>query len=89
MEHSDVSDSDDGGPGLPHEAVEARSEIARHLRPSSFPADRATLLSVAREENAPGAVLGALERLPDGAEVYENLQAVWAALGGPVEHGRA
>ncbi|HVE99659.1 MAG TPA: DUF2795 domain-containing protein [Mycobacteriales bacterium] len=85
----DARPVEESGPALPHDAVEARSELARHLRISAFPADRETLLAVARDENAPASVLGMLERLPWSADTYENTQAVWVALGGPVEEGRA
>src|SRR2546423_9723661 len=43
--------------------VEARSELARRLRGSAFPADRETLLTVAREEQAPQHILDDLDRL--------------------------
>jgi hypothetical protein len=71
-------------PGLSHGQVEARSTLARWLRPSAFPADRGRLLSTARDEHAPERVIAALGRLPDGV-VYPNLERVWEALGGPVE----
>ena len=79
---------DDDGPAMPHDAVEARSDLARHLRVSAFPGDRDALISVAREENAPAAIIAMLGRLPAGV-TFENNQAVWAALGGPVEERRA
>jgi hypothetical protein len=61
-----------------------RSELARHLRPSAFPGDREALLAVARDENAPGAVLDALGVLPEGVQ-FANVEAVWEALGGERE----
>src|SRR3954469_21097735 len=60
--------------------IRARSELARHLRPSIFPAGRAAVLACAAEEDAPAVMLGALERLPD--EEFVNVEAVWEALGG-------
>ena len=63
---------------------EGRSELARHLRPSAFPGDRQALLAVARDENAPGAVLDALRVLPEGVG-FANVEAVWEALGGERE----
>ena len=80
---------EDDGPALPHDAIEARSDLARHLRISAFPADRETLLAVARDENAPAPVIAMIEKLPWTEEQYDNVQAVWAAIGGPVEQGRA
>ena len=38
-----------------------------------------------REQEGPGEVLERLQALPAG-RAYENVQAVWAALGGTVEH---
>jgi Protein of unknown function (DUF2795) len=61
--------------------LEARSELARHLRPSVFPGNKEALLAVARDEHAPGAVLQALDVLPEGVN-FENVEAVWEALGG-------
>ncbi len=68
-------------PGLDLDERDGRSELARHLRPSAFPGDREGLLAVARDENAPGAVLDALRALPAGEE-FGNVEAVWEALGG-------
>lgn len=66
------------------DAIELRSEIARHLRPSAFPADAATLLRVARDEHAPEDVIAALERLPTNRE-FATAAAAWEALGGTTE----
>jgi hypothetical protein len=60
--------------------LELRAEIARHLRPSAFPANRQMLLAVAAEELAPTPVVDQLMRLPDGRQ-FENMQDVWHALG--------
>jgi hypothetical protein len=59
--------------------VEGKVELARHLRPSGFPADRDRLLAIAREENAPDTVIRALERLPDD-QTFETAQDVWEVL---------
>jgi hypothetical protein len=69
-----------------HEAA-ARSELARFLIPSVFPARPAQLLEVAEQNFATQPVLELLSTLPD--QVYENVQAVWVALGGEVEVKRA
>src|SRR5437868_6352475 len=37
---------------LSHDEIEARAELARHLRPSLFPADRPTLVATARRMGA-------------------------------------
>jgi hypothetical protein len=65
--------------------AEARADIARFLTPSAFPADRETLLADAEDNHAPEAVLDRLRALPEG-RAYENVQDVWGALGGTVEH---
>jgi hypothetical protein len=69
---------------LSHEEVNERSELARHLSPATFPADRAELVRVAEEEFAPDEMLERLRRLPAHTG-FENFQAVWAAMGGAVE----
>ena len=68
---------------LDHDEAEARSRIASYLRPSIWPADRATLLSCAEELNAPPDILDQLRRLPEGT--FTHTEAVWEALGGRVE----
>jgi hypothetical protein len=66
------------------EELEARSDLARHLEPSVFPADREALLASARGQHAPDWVIDALSALPaDGT--YPNTEAVWTALGGSRE----
>jgi hypothetical protein len=64
--------------------LEARSELARSVEPSTFPADRQALLESARRNHAPQPVLDRLARLPEG-RTFENVEAVWLALGGGVE----
>jgi hypothetical protein len=68
-----------------HRAVLERSELARFLRPSSFPADRTTLLAVALEEGATDAVLAALGQLP-AAGRWTTPAEVWESLGHETEH---
>jgi phage shock protein A len=70
------------GPG---EDAEARSDIARFLDPSAFPADRDGLVANAESNNAPEVVLERLKAVPAG-RTYDALPDVWAALGGTVEH---
>jgi hypothetical protein len=77
-----------GGPdsvnALGHDEAELRSELAKRLRMSVFPANRQTLEDVATEEQAPGHILDLLRRLPDG-RTFQNTQDVWQALGGGKE----
>ena len=64
--------------------LEARTDLARHLDPSVFPADRGTLVTSAQRNFAPDWVVEALGALsPD--ETYANTEAVWEALGGSRE----
>jgi hypothetical protein len=64
------------------DAVEARRELSRHLRPSVFPAQRAELVAEAAENNAPLPVLDALRALPAGV-TFVTAHEVWAALADP------
>jgi Protein of unknown function (DUF2795) len=73
-------DSRTAPPGaLGSDPVEARRELSRHLRMSAFPADRESLLAEAEAQQAPAAVLAALQTLPEG-QSYETVGEVWAAL---------
>jgi hypothetical protein len=61
--------------------AEARSDLARFLQPSAFPADREGLLASAGETNAPAEVIRALKTLPP-TKLYDNVQSVWEDAGG-------
>jgi hypothetical protein len=63
------------------DAIEARSELARYLQPSAFPADRDGLLTSAGETRAPEQIRRALEALP-ASKLYDNVQSVWEDVGG-------
>ena len=65
--------------------AETRADIARVLNPSAFPADREALLADAEANQAPAGVVERLQALPAG-RAYENVQDIWRALGGTVEH---
>jgi hypothetical protein len=65
--------------------AETRADIARFFTPSVFPADREALLADAEGNHATEEVLERLRALPAG-RAYENVQDVWSALGGTVEH---
>ena len=65
--------------------AEARSDIARHLDPAAFPADREGLLANAEANHAPEAVLERLQALP-ADRTSQAMPDVWSALGGTVEH---
>ncbi len=78
-------DSRETNGSLGHDELELRSELAKRLRKSAFPANRQTLEEIAAEEQAPGPILDLLRRLPDG-RTFENTSDIWQALGGHVEH---
>jgi hypothetical protein len=78
----DVAPGNGDAPG--HDDLEHRSRLAAILKPSIWPADRAALVACAREANAPAALVERLSQLPD--RTYSHTEAVWEALGGPVEH---
>ncbi len=65
--------------------AETRADIARFLTPSTFPADREALLADAEANQAPAGVMERLQALPADRD-FENVQDVWSALGGTVEH---
>jgi hypothetical protein len=69
---------------LRRDDVRERSELARHLRGSIFPADRAAVVQCAIDEHASDEMVDTLRRLPD-VGVFLNLEAVWEALGGARE----
>lgn len=71
-------------PGMDADDVAGRSELARWLQPSVFPADRERLLQSASETQAPDAVTRLLAGLPSDTS-YQNVQEVWQALGGGTE----
>jgi hypothetical protein len=81
----DAEGGDEVAGGLSQGEVEARSDLAIHLRPSIFPAGRDAILACAEEMHAPAGLLGQLRALPHGS--YENVQQVWEALGGKREEG--
>ena len=67
--------------------AERRSELARAIEPSIFPARPAELEASAARNFASDGIIRALQALPD--RVYDNVQDVWTTLGGPVEEKRA
>ena len=69
--------------GLAYDEIEARSDLARHLEPSVFPAEPLALVASARRTNAPDQMVERLSQLPAGR--YESMAAVWEALGGHTE----
>jgi hypothetical protein len=72
------------GTDMTTDDIDARSKLAMAVSSASFPADRSTLVTAAEGAFAGDDVLGRLRRLPDGRP-FENVEAVWEALGGPAE----
>ena len=68
---------------LTPEELELRSEIAKHLKMSIFPASRTTIITQAERDFAPPKILQLLRSLPDGS--FVNVEQVWEALGGQSE----
>jgi hypothetical protein len=68
--------------------INERSELARHLSPSWFPADREALLEAAIAETVPVPVIDLLQGLPEH-EVFENPARAWEAMTGHREHRTA
>ena len=71
------------GLGLAEHDAEQRSQLATHLG-RVFPANRDRLVAAAEESMAPPDVLQRLRTLPAG-QSFENVEAVWEALGGEGE----
>jgi hypothetical protein len=75
-------------PGFPDELdAERRAQLAASLEPHLFPARPDELLRAAEERHADEWIVEGLRSMKD--RVYDNVQAVWVALGGPVEQKRA
>jgi hypothetical protein len=64
--------------------LDMRAELARHITSAQWPAGRDDLVQTARVDRAPQIILDSLRKLP-AEDQFENVQEVWAALGGPVE----
>ena len=66
------------------EAIELRSDLARHLDRTSFPAARAHLVETLTAHQAEQRLLDLVSSLPDGA-TFANLGELLRAVGLPVE----
>ena len=69
---------------LTPDALDLRAELAAKLAGARFPADRDALIAEAQDAEADEDIMQRLRSLPE-AGPYENVQAVWQALGGPTE----
>jgi hypothetical protein len=71
-------------PGEDWEAIELRSDLARHLDRTAFPAARAHLLETLAAHQAEQRLLDLVSSLPDGA-TFASLGELLGALGLPME----
>jgi hypothetical protein len=78
-------DHDDQGIGVSRVTADERADLARFVASTHWPATRESLLEAADRDHATDAVMEKLGRLPHGDRTYENLQEVWAAIGGDTE----
>lgn len=67
------------------EAIELRSDLARHLDRTAFPVSREQLLETLEERQAEQRLLGMVSSLPARA-TFASLHDLVRALGLPVEH---
>jgi hypothetical protein len=72
-------------PGEDWETIELRSDLARHLDRTAFPATRAHLLEALEAHQADQRLLDLVSSLP-GRTRYASLAEVLAALGMPFEN---
>ena len=77
-----TSEDPPGDGTLTRAEAELRSEIARVLNRSIWPADRDTILRDAAASDPTEDVVRLLDRLPIDDRRYETVEAVWEALGG-------
>lgn len=67
-------------PDLARDPLDVRADLAASVAPTTWPADRETLVRTAREEHAPEDVVALLDDLPHGDRRYRNVQDVWDAV---------
>ena len=84
FEPADRTLAQDRGIGVDDASADERSELARHIAASPWPAGREQLVEAARLDRAPQQVIDQLRTLPSEA-AFENVQEVWSALGGATE----
>ena len=71
-------------PGVDWEGIELRSDLARHLDRTAFPATRAHLLQTLAAHQGEQRLLDLVSSLPDGA-TFASLGELLQALGLPME----
>jgi hypothetical protein len=73
--------------GMSADDVEGRAEIASYIGKESYPLIREQVIDLVMDRNAPGRVVDLVKRLPAG-QPFHNVNEIWAAVGGHVEHDR-
>lgn len=71
-------------PAADLEAIQLRSDLARHLDRTAFPADRSGVVETLAAHHAPDRLIDVASRLPEGTH-FASLHHVLAALGLPIE----
>jgi Protein of unknown function (DUF2795) len=71
-------------PGEDWDTLELRSDLARHLDRTAYPATRSHLLEVLASHQAEQRLLDLVSSLPEGT-TYANLSELLRALGIPIE----
>src|SRR6266516_410602 len=72
-------------PGESWDTIELRSDLARHLDRTAFPATRERLLEILAAHQAEQRLLDLVSPLPEGA-TYASLAELLPAPGLPIEH---
>ena len=67
--------------------VEGRAELAGYIGKDAYPLLREQILDLVIDGQAPDRVVDLVRRLPSGRQ-FTNINEVWTAIGGHVEHGR-
>ncbi|TSB24534.1 DUF2795 domain-containing protein [Streptomyces sp. NBC_01525] len=73
--------------GMTEEDVGIRSELARHLGRSIYPADKPSVIDKLRRDNAPDRLVSLAEKLPPEG-TYPNMQSIAQSLGLGTERRR-
>jgi hypothetical protein len=73
--------------GMSPEDIEGRAELATYLGASGWPMVREQIIDKVVDGHAPDAVIDRVRALPSG-QTFDNVAAVWEALGGHVEQNR-
>src|SRR3954454_11247736 len=74
--HGDRPEEDPTGK-TPEDDVARRSELARFLEPSAFPATIGELRALADRHHATDAVVALLDRAPDDGSKFNTVEELW------------